>query len=468
VRLPSRAAVDRARIELDRRLGTSNVLVDADACAAYASDESDASGRPPDAVVLATSAEDVTAALAIADTCDVPITPRAAGTGRSGGAVPAAGGIVLATHKLCRIKEIDRQNLIAVVEPGVVTGALHDTVEREGLFYGPDPNSLESCQIGGNIAENAGGPRAFKYGVTRDWVLGLEAHLVGGRRIHTGRRTSKGVTGYDVTALLVGSEGTLAVFTEATLRLVSKPSAVSTALVLFRDAAAAAGAIAPILAAGVVPRCLEMLDAATLAAVRSAGVAVDQRAGAMLLAEVDGDAVESALLRLAEAATASPGCIDVLVARDGAERNRLWAARRMLSRATRTLARYKLSEDVVVPRTRIADLLQRVDEIGVETGVRHLAYGHAADGNFHVNFLWNDADERPAVDRAIDRLMHVTIELGGTLSGEHGIGISKAAFLPLEQSPTLIALQKDIKRAFDPKGLLNPGKIFPSNGHAAC
>ncbi len=271
VALPSRAAVDRAKAELERRLGPSKVLTGADACAAYASDDSDVAGRAPDAVVIAASTADVAATLAVAESCGVPVTPRAGGTGRTGGAVPVAGGIVLSTHALSRIKEIDRENLVAVVEPGVITGDLHAAVEREGLFYAPDPNSLESCMIGGNLAENAGGPRAFKYGVTRDWVLGLESCLMGGRTVRTGKRTVKGVTGYDVTALLVGSEGTLAVFTEATLRLVPKPPEVATALALFSDVQAAAVAVGDIVAAGIVPRCLEMLDAATLDAVRAAG-----------------------------------------------------------------------------------------------------------------------------------------------------------------------------------------------------
>jgi glycolate oxidase len=468
LRLPPRASIDRAKGELERRLGPSKVLASADACAAYAADDSDVQGRAPDVVVIAETAADVAATLAVAESCEVPVTPRAAGTGRTGGAVPMAGGIVLATHALARIKDIDRANLVAVVEPGVVTGELHATVEREGLFYAPDPNSLESCMIGGNLAENAGGPRVFKYGATRDWVLGLEACLVGGRVLRTGKRTVKGVTGYDVTSLLVGSEGTLAVFTEATLRLVPRPSALATALALFGDVRQAAAAVTAIVGAGVVPRCLEMLDAATLDAVRSAGVAIDPRAGGMLLIEVDGDATESTLLRVGEVASGSPGCVDVLVAQDASQRDRLWAARRMLSTATRKLARHKVSEDVVVPRARIADLLARTDEIGEQTGVRHLAYGHAGDGNLHVNFLWNDPSERPAVERATGLLMRATIELGGTLSGEHGIGVTKAPYLPLEQSEDLIALQRDLKRVFDPKGLLNPGKIFPGTGHRSC
>src|SRR5580658_8917269 len=324
VGVPSRAAIDRAKIELERRIGPSKVLTAVEACLAYASDDSDVEGRAPDAVVIAATASDVAATLAVAQSCDVPVTPRAGGTGRTGGAVPVAGGIVLATHALARLKEIDRANLIAVVEPGVITGELHAAVEKEGLFYAPDPNSLESCMLGGNIAENAGGPRAFKYGVTRDWVLGLEVVLVGGRVLRTGKRTVKGVTGYDVTALLVGSEGTLGVFTEAILRLVPKPPAIATVLALFADVGAAADAVGAIVAAGVVPRCLELLDAATLDAVRAAGVAVDTRAGAMLLVEVDGDGSERALERVGEAAAAQEGSIDVLVAQDAGQRDRLW------------------------------------------------------------------------------------------------------------------------------------------------
>ncbi len=424
----------------------------------------------PDVVVIAERAEDVAATLAVADEHGVPVTPRAGGTGRTGGAVPAAGGIVLLTHALGKIKEIDTQDLVAVVEPGVITADLHAACEKEGLFYPPDPNSLKTCMIGGNVAENAGGPRAFKYGVTREYVLGLEACLMGGRVVRTGRRTVKGVTGYDVTALLVGSEGTLGVFTEVTLRLVPKPPEVATVLALFDDVHACGAAVSAVVAAGLVPRCLELLDAATLDAVRGAGVAVDPRARAMLLIEMDGEgtSVESQIARLGDVVGARKGVLDLLVAQDAAQRARLWEARRALSPATRKLAKYKLSEDVVVPRSRVSELLTRVDEIGKETGVRHLTYGHAGDGNLHVNFLWNDDAERPLVDRATHALMKATVEMRGTLSGEHGIGITKAAYLPLEQAAELIALQRDLKRVFDPKDLLNPGKIFPARGHGAC
>ena len=461
VRLPARDAVERALIELERRLGPSKVDTTETGRKAHAVDESEAIGRLPDAVVHAQDTGDVAAALTIAEKHGVPVTPRAGGTGRTGGAVPVAGGIVLATASMGKILDIDRENLLAVVQPGLITADLHDAVEAEGLFYPPDPNSLKTCMIGGNVAENAGGPRAFKYGVTREYVLGLEACLMGGRVLRTGKRTIKGVTGYDVTALLVGSEGTLAIFTEVTLKLVPKPTEIATVLALFDDVRAAADAVRRVVAAGLVPRCLELMDGPTLEAIR---------ARAMLLVEVDGQAgtvLDDALERLGNALTEGGKTIDVVAAQDASQRARLWEARRQLSSATRKLAKYKLSEDIVVPRSRLVDLLVDVDRIGEETGVRHLTYGHAGDGNLHVNFLWNDDSERPAVDRAIEGLMRATIRLGGTLSGEHGIGVLKAAYLPLEQSPELIALQQDLKRVFDPSGLLNPGQIFPT-GHGSC
>jgi glycolate oxidase len=470
VRIPSADSVDAAALELGRRLGDSIVLRGEEPCAAYARDESEAIGRAPDVVVLARNRDDIRVTLEIADRHRVPVTPRAGGTGRTGGAVPVAGGIVLATHALSRIKEIHAGDLVAVVEPGVITGDLHAAAEMEGLFYPPDPNSLASCMIGGNVAENAGGPRAFKYGVTREYVLGLETCLMGGRVVRTGKRTVKGVTGYDVTALLVGSEGTLGVFSEITVRLLRKPQEVATVLALFEDVHHAGAAVGAIIASGLVPRCLEILDHATLDAVRAQKVAIDPRAGAMLLIEVDGDVdgIAHALERIADVLSAGTGVVDIVAAQDAAQRARLWESRRALSPATRKLAKYKLSEDVVVPRSRIGELLTRVDAIGNLTRVRHLTYGHAGDGNLHVNFLWDDERERPKVDEAIELLMKATIELGGTLSGEHGIGVSKAEYLPLEQTPELIDLQRDLKRVFDPHELLNPGKIFPSHGHRNC
>jgi glycolate oxidase len=466
---PSPSASDKARRLLEQALGPSKVLTKSEACESYARDESEAEGSTPDAVVLAETGDDILAALRVAREAGVPITPRAAGTGRTGGAVPVAGGIVLSTIGMNGIKEIDRKDGIAVVEPGVVLADLHRAVEAEGWFYPPDPNSLADCCLGGNVAENAGGPRAFKYGVTRDWVVGIEAFLIGGQRIRAGRRTTKGVSGYDVTALLVGSEGTLAVFGDLTLKLMPKPAFVMTLMVLFSDVRAAGRSVEAAIAAGLFPRCIELLDGLTLEAMRRAGNAIDARAGAMLLVEFDGD--ETSCEREAErfgAACDETGALEVLVAQDAGQRERLWSARREMSRAVRKLSKKKLSEDVVVPRQRIDALLEHVASMSEREGVRHLTYGHAGDGNLHVNFLWDDESEVPAVERAIEGLFREVVRLGGTLSGEHGIGVLKAPYLPLEQAPELIELQRDLKRVFDPEELLNPGKIFPRGAHRAC
>ena len=466
---PTAAAVDRVRSMLERALGPSKVMTAPQQCEPYASDESEATPVIPDAVVLAENADDIARTLEVAAAAEVPVTPRLAGSGRTGGAVPLAGGIVLVTLGMAKIKEIDRAEGLAVVEPGVITGDLHDAVEKEGLFYPPDPNSLKMCAIGGNVAENAGGPRAFKYGVTRDYVLGLEAILMGGTRLRTGRRTVKGVTGYDVTALLTGSEGTLAVFSEVTLRLRPKPAEVTTLMALFETVHAAGQTVSAIVAAGLVPRCIELLDRGTVAAVRNRGVALNERAGALLLIEVDGDAraCEEGAQRVGDVCTAERA-FEVLVAQDAAQRARLWTARREMSPAVRALSRFKLAEDIVVPRQRIAALLDQVERTSQATRIRTVTYGHAGDGNLHVNFLWNDREEEPRVEQSIEQLFRDVIAMGGTLSGEHGIGIMKAPYLHLEQSPELIALQLRLKSAFDPKGLLNPGKIFPTIGHGAC
>lgn len=446
------------------------MLTAVESCEAYGRDDSEASATTPDIVVLAETKHDVQEALRIAAETDVPLTPRAAGTGRVGGAIPAASGIVLSMLGMNRIKDIDTKELTCVVEPGLVLGDLHGAVEAEGLFYPPDANSLLACTIGGNVATNAGGPRAFKYGVTRNYVLGLDATLMGGESFFAGRRTSKGVTGYDVASLLVGSEGTLAVVGDVTLRLVPKPDSVMTLLVLFDDVLRSGRCVESIIGAGLIPRCIELLDRGTLQAMRDAGNPLDPGAGAMLLMDVDGpeQIVEQQAERIGNICDEG-GALSVLVAQDASQRDRLWAARREMSPAVRRMAKRKLSEDVVVPRQKVADLLSRVDRVTAELGVRSVTYGHAGDGNLHVNYLWDDEDEVPAVERAIEQLFRDVVELGGTLSGEHGIGLMKAPYLHYEQSTRLIELQKQIKRVFDPKGLLNPGKIFTDGpGHGAC
>jgi glycolate oxidase len=367
-----------------------------------------------------------------------------------------------------RIKDVARREGIAIVEPGVVLGDLHAAVESEGWFYPPDPNSLKNCALGGNIAENSSGPRALKYGPTRDYVLGLETLLIGGDPLRVGRRTRKGVTGYDVTSLLVGSEGTLAVFVEATLKLVPKPECVVTLLALFPSLQAAAASVLTLIAPSLMPRCLELLDGITLQALRDAGNPIDPRAGAMLLIEVDGpERVTEEHSQRVGAACERAGAFEVQVAANPAQRDRLWAARREMSYAVKKLSRHKLAHDIVVPRVAIAALLDHLAESSEREGIKILTYGHAGDGALHVNFLWDDDAQLASVSRAEDALFQNVVQLGGTLTAEHGVGVLKSKYLPLEQSDRLIQLQTSVKKVFDPKYLLNPGKIFPT-GHTAC
>jgi glycolate oxidase len=468
-----KSSLAQALLEIDRSVASGQVVTDADVCAAYAADESETKPRTPDAVVRARTQADVIAVMKACSRHRVFVTPRAGGTGRTGGAVAVEGGIVLAFEGMNAIDEIDPADLVAVVQPGLVLGQLHSAVEAEGLFYGPDPNSLASCALGGNLAENAGGPRAFKYGVTRDWTLGLEIVTADGTPLSLGKRTVKGVTGYDLTALMVGSEGTLGVITRATLKLMPRPESVATLLALLPDVHAAGRAVQALVGLGIVPRCLELLDGDTLALVRpSVAFPIPDEVQAALLIELDGPSVLCDLqLEQAGNAITDAGAIEVLVARHGGERERLWAARRELSRALRRSARFKLAEDVVVPRSRIPALLAARDRISERFALRMPTYGHAGDGNLHVNFLWDDPAREPDVHRAIEALFREVIALGGTLSGEHGIGVLKAPYLSLEQSPALIDWQQRIKATFDPQGILNPGKIFPvgaSAVHKAC
>ncbi len=469
----STLAAERALLELGRALPSDAVVRDRDILETYASDASEVTPVIPEAVVRVRNTREVSAVLRACHAHGVPVTPRAGGTSRVGGSVPVPGGIVLAFEQMNTLKGVERADLLAVVEPGLVTGALHQRVEDEGLFYPPDPNSLSTCALGGNIAANAGGPRAFKYGVTREYVLGMEAVMADGSVLQLGKRTVKGVTGYDLTALMVGSEGTLGIITEATLRLVPKPEAVATLLVFLPDDESVGRAVSAILALGIIPRCVEFLDRIALELVRpDAGVPVPEGARSLLLVELDGDArhVPEQTERVGNAMV-DAGAVEVLVADKGSERERLWGARRELSHTLRRSAKHKLSEDVVVPRSRIADLLAVCHRLAEQHGIVMPTYGHAGDGNLHVNFLWHDPAQRPAVDAAIRGLFESVVAMRGTLSGEHGIGVLKAPYLPLEQSAGLIALQERIKDVFDPRGILNPGKIFPASAkrhHGAC
>ena len=462
--------LDRALAEIDRRIASGGVITDRDVLEAFAGDESEVPPRMPGAAVRVSSTADVAAVMRAASSHGVPVTARGAGTGRVGGAVPAEGGLVLVFEQMAGILGVEREEMRATVQPGASTGAVHAAAEREGLLYPPDPNSWSTCTIGGNVATNAGGPRAFKYGVTRDWVLGLEVVTAEGEVLRLGKRTRKGVTGYDLTALVVGSEGTLAVITEATLKLMPAPEATATLMVFLPDEAAVQRAVTAVVGQRLYPTCMELLDAVSLEVLRpEAGLPVPEEARAMLIVELDGDSatLEADVERCGNTLT-DVGALEVLVARHGGERERLWSTRREMSRSLRKLAANKMSEDVVVPRTRLAELIERCRRISDETGLRMPTYGHAGDGNLHVNFLWDDPSEWPTVERGIASLFEQVIGMGGTLTGEHGLGELKMPYLHLEQSPQLIELQRRVKELFDPKHILNPGKMFPARGHGAC
>ena len=467
------ASVDSALIEIERAVGSGSVIRDPSMLESYAQDESEVEPCMPEAVVRASTTADVSAVMKAAYANEVPVIPRGGGTGRVGGAVPVPGSIVLAFEKMNAVEGINKQELTTRVQPGLITGELKRITEEEGLYYPPDPNSWDSCAIGGNIAANAGGPRAFKYGVTREYVMGMDVVLADGTVLKLGRETKKGVTGYDLTALMVGSEGTLGIVTEATLRLIPKPESTVTALACFSSLDEVAPVVSSLMAQGQLPACIELLDEEAIRIVRpEAGLTIPDETKAMLLIELDGEEakLEGDLERTGNILF-DLDALEVLVAQHSGERERLWASRRELSHSLKRQAANKLSEDVVVPRTKMAELLGHCAQLAEQHQLVVPTYGHAGDGNLHVNFLWDDPDEKVRVDAAIKSLVQRVIELRGTLSGEHGIGVLKAPYLSMEQSPALIALQQKIKDVFDPKHILNPGKIFPADAkrfHGAC
>ncbi len=452
---------EKAAVQIARRIGDHKVVVDPDILAGLASDESVCAPCIPDAAIRVKSVEDMVCVLQTAEKLEVPVTPRSGGTGKAGGAIPIFGGIVLDTSKMNQIVEIDRADSFALVEPGVILGTFQAAVEEEGLFYPPDPNSLETCCLGGNAAHNAGGPRAFKYGVTRNYVMELETVLMGGEVQVSGRRTVKGVAGYDLTGTLVGSEGPLGVFSKLRLGLIKRPSLIVTALVLFPDEDSAGRATASITASGLKPRVIEFMDRELAIILRNAGIdMVPEGTGALILAELDGDlesTLEEELEKLADLCEAE-GATNVLTAKHGGDRDRLWAARRALSDTIKSRARHKISEDIVVPRSHIPKLLRALKSLSEAHGVLIASYGHAGDGNFHVNVLWDDDGFDP--EPAVEGVIRIALSLGGTITGEHGIGLAKKKYLPFEKSALQIAWMKKMKHLFDPRGLLNPGKIF--------
>jgi glycolate oxidase len=428
----------------------------------------DATGQSflPDAVALPTTTAQVAALVRLANQHRFPVIPRGAGSGVTGGALPTAGGLVLAFSRMNRILEIDAANMIAVVEPGLITGELQAALKKRGLMYPPDPASLQFCSIGGNAAECAGGPSAVKYGVTRDYIIGLEAVLPTGEIIKTGVRTEKGVVGYDLTRLLVGSEGTLAIFTKLILRLLPLAETKATFLLTFPDLAEATKLVAEILSAGLLPCTLEYMDRTAIAAVRSRlSSPPPEDVAALLLVEFDGskEEVGQQAARFTAFVQGKGNCV-LRQATDEQETAELWLARRSISPAVLSLRPHKIAEDVVVPRSKIPDLVAFTEQLAVELKLLILTFGHAGDGNIHVNIMLDKSrpDEHRSGLEAKERLFRFVLSIGGTLSGEHGIGITKSAFLPLEIDPPTLSLMRKLKQLFDPNGILNPGKIFPA------
>jgi len=454
--------------ELRAICGDAHVRVDDQSRIDYGTDALKR-GAPADAVVFPSGPGEISRIARLCNERRVPMVPRGAGTGYTGGAVPLHGGVVIALDRLNRILDIDEQNLLCVAEANVVTGDIQDAVEKVGLFYPPDPASLRQSVIGGNVAECAGGPRAFKYGTTKQYVLGLEAVLPTGEIIHTGGKVVKNVVGYDLTHLLVGSEGTLAIITKVILKLIPKPPVQATLRATFRDVQGAVDAVSGLLRARVIPAALELIDGECLEAVATylnVRSLAPEGTGALLLIEVDGlsELVAGEAERVAEACRAA-GATELLRAASEEDRQELWRVRRELSPSLKVISPIKHNHDVVVPKGRIPQLFELVARLRDEYRLRMPCFGHVGDGNIHVNFMLTpgDEDEARRSSEAERALFEGTVALEGSISGEHGIGFAKAKYMGIELSPDEIALMKRVKLAFDPHGVLNPGKMFPAS-----
>jgi glycolate oxidase len=448
-------------------VGPENVRTDAETLGRFASDETEDLFFRPEVVVSPGDTESVAAVMRVAFEFAIPVTPRGAGTGLSGGALPVRGGIVLCTAALNRLIDVDLNNLMAVVEPGVILQEFQESVEKNGLFYPPDPASRGSCYMGGNLAECSGGPRAVKYGVTKDYVLGVEAVLPDGHIIRHGGKLLKNSSGYNLSQLLVGSEGTLAVVTKIFVKLIPLPPHRTMLLVPFPTLESCAGAVPAIMNAGIIPSVLELMEQDSLKITeRHLDTTIpNSDAAAQLLIELDGDdpgAVSRNAERVCEIVM-ELGATDVLLADTSARMNELWTMRRAIGEAVKSVSVYK-EEDTVVPRNNIVPLLVGVKEISGRYGIRTVCYGHAGDGNLHVNILkmdMTDDEWNTQLDAAIREIFELTVSLGGMISGEHGIGWVQKKYMPIAYSRPELNLMRRIKQTFDPKGILNPDKIFP-------
>jgi glycolate oxidase len=453
----------------EKILDSDRVFVDDETRNAYGHDETEDLVHPPEIVLKPINTSEVSAILKYCSEQHIPVTAIGGRTGLSGGALSIHGGVGLSMEKMNRIVQIDELNLQVVVEPAVITQVLQETVAAKGLYYPPDPSSRGSCFIGGNLAENAGGPRAVKYGVTKDFVLNLEVVLANGDVIKTGANTLKNSTGYNLTQLMVGSEGTLGVITQAVLKLVPLPKHNLLMLVPFYDAAKACEAVSAIFRAGITPSALEFMERDAidwvLQYVDDVHVPVEASIQAHLLIEVDGNYVDSLMsdCEVISNVVQEFGCGEILFADDEAQKAQLWKLRRKVAEAVKSNSVYK-EEDTVVPRYQLPSLLKGVKEIGLRYGFRSVCYGHAGDGNLHVNIIRGDLTEKQwneELPLAIREIFMLCVGLGGTLSGEHGIGLVQRDYMDIAFKPAELNTMKAIKKVMDPTMILNPGKLFP-------
>jgi len=450
--------------KLSAIVGSANISREKEDLLCYAYDAT-AMVYMPDAVIFPANTAQVSAILKLAQEKNFSVIPRGSGSGMTGGTLAVKGGVIMVMVRFNRIIKIDVANLIVHVEPGVITADLHKAVEEKGLFYPPDPASSAVCSLGGNIAECAGGPRAVKYGVTRDYVLGIEAVLPGGKIIKTGVQTAKGVVGYDLTRLIVGSEGTLAVITKMILKLVTLPATTGTMMVVFSTMESAAKTVSAIIKGTVLPRTIEYMDnAAIRCAEKSMPTGLPIKAGALLIIEVDGseDEVCKQMVVL-ETFCKKTGAEYVKVAQTKEEQANLWKARKAVSPALFMYAPHKINEDIVVPRSKIPLMVKKISELKDRSGLMMVSFGHAGDGNIHCNVMLDKTDKKELekAEAVVEELFDYTLELGGTISGEHGIGITKQQYISKEISCDEMEIMRGIKKVFDPEGILNPGKIFP-------
>lgn len=444
-------------------VGADNVLTSREDLLCYSYDATPGFSHMPEAVVMPASAAEVSKVLALANANKLPVYPRGSGTNLSAGTVPAKGGIVLLMTRMNKIIEIDTANLVAVAEPGVVVSDLNKGVEEFGLIYPPDPGTVTTATLGGTVSENAGGLRGLKYGVSKHYVMGLEAVLADGRILNTGGKTVKDVAGYDLTKLLTGSEGTLAVITKIIVKLVPAPEARKSMLAVYNNLDDAGKAISSIIAAKIIPATLEIMDNATIRTVESfskVGLPVD--AEAILLIEVDGiaEVVEKEAAMVVEVLKAN-NAAEIRVAQDAAERDKIWTARRAALPALAKLRPTTFVEDATVPRNKVPDMIKAVNEIAAKHNVTIGTFGHAGDGNLHPTIVCDirDDEEMERVNKAMDEIFAVSLKLGGTLSGEHGIGLSKLPYMEDQFGPAGMAAMRAIKKALDPNCILNPGKL---------